>query len=52
MLIGAAIGGLLIGLLAGCLISQRKGSWCPVCGVTLTCPDRHCSLHVERELLP
>jgi hypothetical protein len=30
-----------VGFLAGLLTAKKSEHWCPVCGVTLQCPDPH-----------
>ena len=36
ILTGAA---LIVGFLAGLLTFRRASHWCPICGVTLACPE-------------
>ena len=37
MLAIAALGGLVIGLLAGLMLASNKGKWCPNCGRERDC---------------
>jgi hypothetical protein len=32
---------LTVGFLAGLMTFRRASQWCPVCGLTLTCPQLH-----------
>ena len=34
-----------VGFLAGLLTFHLKQQWCPVCGVTMTCPNAHAAGH-------
>jgi hypothetical protein len=40
LLIGVA-GALTLGFLSGLFAFKIKQCWCPVCGVTKTCPQQH-----------
>jgi hypothetical protein len=39
MFVGAVIGALLLGFLAGVLTFKVKNRWCTACGASLTCLD-------------
>ena len=40
MVLGVAVlAAMSVGFLAGLLTFRRAAQWCPICGVTMTCPQ-------------
>jgi hypothetical protein len=42
------IAAVMVGFLVGLLTSRSASRWCPTCGVTLICPERHPAETVDR----